>query len=104
MGQLAASNSNNVQFEGIHCQGWNEWGYGVGFSQCIDVTCCGDGSCQYHCSITSSWPGCKVEDGFASGDHSRICPCSKLATTTTTTTTTIAGPTGNIEHNMYSEF
>jgi len=96
MGQLAASDSTNVQFEGIECQGRNEWGYGQGFSQCTDATCCGDGSCQYHCSVMSSWPGCRVEDGFAQGDHSRICPCtnSKTSTTTTTiTTTTTEGPT-----------
>jgi len=91
MGQLAASDPENVQFEGIDCQGLNKWGYGQGFSQCTDATCCGDGSCQYHCSLTSSWPGCKMEDGFAEGDHSRICPCTMSTAATTTTDT----PTGS---------
>merc|ERR1719481_133890 len=86
MAQLAASDSENVQFEGIDCQERNNWSYGQGFSQCTDETCCGDGSCQYHCSIMSSWPGCKIEDGFAQGDHSRICPCTRITTTTDTPT------------------
>jgi len=91
MGQLAASDSENVEFEGIDCEVVNNWVYGQGFSQCTDATCCGDGSCQYHCSVMSSWPGCIIEDGFAQGDHSRICPCTRSSTTTTTDTPT--GPT-----------
>merc|ERR1719347_85694 len=39
--------------------------------------CCLDGSCQNHCSITSSWPGCGDIGNF-NGHHSRICPCEFL--------------------------
>merc|ERR1711915_1133694 len=76
LGRQAASNANNVQFDGIDCQGRNGWNYGQGFSQCRNIGCCGDSSCRYHCSVTSRWPGCKINDGFASGHHSRICPCT----------------------------
>merc|ERR1711872_606683 len=34
-----------------------------------------DGSCQHHCSITTSWPGCGDVGNF-NRHHSRICPCS----------------------------
>ena len=78
LGRKASSSSNKESlFEPVSCQGWNGWNYGQGLSQCTDRKCCGDGSCQYHCSVTGSWPGCKIPDGFASGHHSRFCPCSK---------------------------
>jgi len=81
MGQAAALNSRiRLRLvEEIICQGWNTWNYGQGFSKCTDPTCCNDGSCQNHCSSTSSWPGCKIDDGFAYGGHSRICPCNDIA-------------------------
>jgi len=76
MGRKAASSPNSVDFKGVGCKGRNAWDYGQGFSKCLDKGCCGDSSCQYHCSAPSRWPGCKVADGFASGHHGRFCPCS----------------------------
>ena len=57
MGRTAARNSRFLNFDGITCKGRNRWNYGQGFSQCLDKGCCGDSSCQFHCSVTSEWPG-----------------------------------------------
>jgi len=81
MGREAASDPNSVNFEGIGCKGRNGWNYGQGFSQCLDKGCCGDSSCQFHCSATSRWPGCKIENAPWKGDgghHGRLCPCRDL--------------------------
>jgi len=76
MGEEAASAPNSVDFEGIGCKGRNGWDYGQGFSQCLDKGCCGDSSCQFHCSATSRWPGCKIDNGNdALQHHGRLCPC-----------------------------
>ena len=74
LGHEAAADYKNVKFEGIDCQGRNEWNYGQGFSQCTDKKCCLDASCQYHCSATNSWTGCRIDE--MNRHHSRICPCS----------------------------
>eukprot|EP00091_Calanus_sinicus_P016837 TRINITY_DN3642_c0_g1_i7.p1 TRINITY_DN3642_c0_g1~~TRINITY_DN3642_c0_g1_i7.p1 ORF type:complete len:116 (-),score=8.02 TRINITY_DN3642_c0_g1_i7:26-373(-) len=72
-GREAASDLDNVNFEPYtKCNGTNSWNYGQGFSKCTDPTCCHDGSCQGHCSLPTTWPGCKIADGFAYGYHSRI--------------------------------
>merc|ERR1712179_99215 len=63
IGREAASDPNRVNFTGIGCKGRNGWDYGQGFSQCLDKGCCWDSSCQFHCSATSRWPGCKMENG-----------------------------------------
>merc|ERR1712179_423460 len=78
IGREAASDPNRVNFTGIGCKGRNGWDYGQGFSQCLDKGCCWDSSCQFHCSATSRWPGCKIENGPWNGDgghHGRLCPC-----------------------------
>merc|ERR1712179_891623 len=78
MGEEAASDPNSVNFEGIGCKGRNGWNYGQGFSQCLDKGCCGDSSCQFHCSATSRWPGCTIKNGPWNGDgghNGRLCPC-----------------------------
>ena len=76
---FAAVDPSNFQFEGIDCKEKNDWTYGLGFSQCTDSSCCNDGSCQFHCSLTTSWPGCVATMDHSSGHHSRICPCTKTA-------------------------
>jgi len=78
MGREAASAPNRVNFEGLGCKGRNRWDYGQGFSQCLDKGCCGDSSCQFHCSATSRWPGCTIKNGPWNGDgghNGRLCPC-----------------------------
>eukprot|EP00091_Calanus_sinicus_P016697 TRINITY_DN361_c0_g1_i1.p1 TRINITY_DN361_c0_g1~~TRINITY_DN361_c0_g1_i1.p1 ORF type:complete len:191 (-),score=31.02 TRINITY_DN361_c0_g1_i1:162-734(-) len=74
LGRKAASDVDKVELY-KNCKGRNSWDYGQGFSQCTDPRCCNDGSCQYACSLPK-WGSCKVADGFASGHHSRICPCT----------------------------
>merc|ERR1711872_474930 len=81
MGQRAAANNRIIERSTWYrreCKGYNAWDYGQGFSECTDPACCLDGSCQNHCSITSSWPGCGDIGNF-NGHHSRICPCEFLA-------------------------
>ena len=58
--------------KGNECRGWNNWDFGQGFSQCTKSDCCGDGSCQYHCSFPSVASTCVIPD---TQEHSRICPC-----------------------------
>lgn len=81
MGQRAAADNRILELTSWYhhgCKGYNAWDYGQGFSECTDPACCVDGSCQNHCSITSSWPGCGDIGNF-NGHHSRICPCEFLA-------------------------
>jgi len=81
MGQRAAADNKILELTSWYhhgCKGYNAWDYGQGFSECTDPACCLDGSCQNHCSITSSWPGCGDIGNF-NGHHSRICPCEVLA-------------------------
>jgi len=81
MGQRAAADNRILKLTSWYhhgCKGYNAWDYGQGFSECTDPACCVDGSCQNHCSITSSWPGCGDIGNF-NGHHSRICPCEFLA-------------------------
>ena len=81
MGQRAAADNKILELTSWYhhgCKGYNAWDYGQGFSECTDPACCLDGSCQNHCSITSSWPGCGDTGNF-NGHHSRICPCEFLA-------------------------
>ena len=75
MGKKAASSPNSVDFKGIECKGRNSWDYGQGFSQCLDKGCCGDSSCQFHCSATSRWPGCNIDNEIVGPHHGRLCPC-----------------------------
>ena len=75
MGRKAASAPNSVDFKGIGCKGRNGWDYGQGFSQCLSKGCCGDSSCQFHCSATSRWPGCNIDNGIVGPHHGRLCPC-----------------------------
>merc|ERR1711872_1070846 len=80
MGQRAAADNKILELTSWYhhgCKGYNAWDYGQGFSECTDPACCLDGSCQNHCSITSSWPGCGDIGNF-NGHHSRICPCEFL--------------------------
>ena len=79
MGKKAALAPQSINFKGIGCKGRNGWDFGQGFSQCIDRGCCGDSSCQYDCSATSKWPGCKIENSnYALIHHGRLCPCRVL--------------------------